>query len=213
MAFSCQKTPKIPQAKVLMLQGSVTVVRKKLSAPCTKGLLLLSGDRVVTAAGSAAVLELGGDFAVVELQENAELLITDYAGEHKIINVPKGNIWAKVSKLQPQHHAELITPLTVAGIRGTKFHTFTMGEYFGTCFCDGAVEYSVSSSGHEGYHNTDNLVVTRGNKTISFNPAVLEKETGINHDHSVIAGSPLGNQDASGHAAKIMAFLDRRFAE
>jgi hypothetical protein len=210
--FSCSPKATINQARVALADGEVSVIRKGESTALSEGMTLQNGDSVVTGEGGTAVLVLGDGFAKIEIQENAEVPINDYAGEEKVVNARSGNIWTIVEKLSKGHELRVVTPASIAAVRGTAFYTYSMDEYHGVCFCQGEVEYSDKASGFEDHEHTGFFAATRDGKTVILTPEELEA-IGWNHKHSSVENSPLGGKAEPGLFAKAFELAEEKFAE
>ncbi|CAK7022029.1 FecR family protein [Kerstersia gyiorum] len=116
--------PRLPATAVLeYVQGTVLVN----GAPASNGQALATGQRLETTAGSAAAIRLP-DGGFVALPEDSQLnveLLQQFAGTgliDSVVALEQGDLETEVS---PQHEGvgrfEVRTPVTITGVRGTRF--------------------------------------------------------------------------------------------
>lgn len=151
---------------------------------------IIIGDIIKTDSDGVAVLSLNDGTVDVEVQQNSEFI---YIGK-TLMELKKGNVWFRVNKLlNDGSQYRLKTPTGIAAVRGTKFFCFQQDEYFGTCHCEGVVDYE-SNGNYSATHLRDYLVFSKENKTVLIKPEELKFMgwVGTDHKHSAITNSPLG---------------------
>jgi hypothetical protein len=211
---ACSTPPhKKAQAVVNMIQGNPVLDRKGKKYILKKGIGLKSGDKIITSKSDTAIISIRDNIAQVEIQPDAIFMIGNYTTVKKQLTLLTGNIWVKVKKLQDNQRLTLWTPTSVAGVRGTKFYTFSIDGLYGTCHCEGSVHYITEKTKYEGIHDTDDLVVTKNKKTILFTAEELKKNTGVVHDHSTLDNSPLGKKSKAANDEKVFKYIKKRFAQ
>jgi len=194
--FSC--TPKVlpsTAATIDMVIGKVTMTRNGKVTSLKKGQVIRVNDVVKTDTKSLAVIRFHNNDAYAEVQSNSEFSISSYLDNFKEVYVNKGNVWFKVvKKMKKNETIQLKTRTYVAAVRGTKFYNFHLGDYEGTCHCEGSVSFKNLSGKYNEIHKKDFLTFTKGNKTIVLLPQELEPIFGKDpeHKHSEVTNSKLG---------------------
>ncbi|HMU84671.1 MAG TPA: FecR family protein [Leptospiraceae bacterium] len=190
-AFAC-KGPSQPDAGLFKnVQGDVTVERSGKVEPAKVGDRFVPGDTVRTGENGIAIIAIKGTVGQAELQPNSVFRLN--LGDQKTeVLLDKGNMWLQVQKATSREEFTVRTPTTVAGVRGTKFYTFQNGDTVGVCYCEGDVDFAAGDSKSNTYHK-DTLVFTRNGKTVSLTADEVPGVT-YEHNHSLMDGSPLGQQ-------------------
>ena len=184
-------------SRIQFIKGGTSIIHQGKVEPGKVGTLLQEGDIVSTAADGIMIISLKNNSARLELQPNARMEIRHDNDQIRELYLASGNAWTQVNKLTSQSRFYLKTPTTVAGVRGTKFYTFKMNDIFGTCFCEGKVEFQAPASGWNQQNDRDYAVFTRDNKTVIITADEMKK-AGIKqagHNHSLLADSPLGGKN------------------
>jgi len=132
------------------LKGTVQVQKAGTQdwAPAQKGMALELGDHIKTGDKSRAKIDLGK--ATVELGEKTEFAVKEQVveGEKRVTksDLAIGHLKAKVDKLKPGSTFEIMTPTSVAAVRGTIFDLFVFlqnGEFITKLAVDdGTVNFS-----------------------------------------------------------------------
>lgn len=128
------------QIKVMDFSGTVTIQSKDIQGnlDAKKGMLLKDNSIITTGAVSSAILMFSNG-SMVTLDENSNLSVADYKlnkGKHEReafaprteepsesstkLKLNYGKMFTDVAKLSPKSSMEIVTPLGVAGIRGTR---------------------------------------------------------------------------------------------
>lgn len=196
----------------ILIRGEVSRVTGEKRVILKAGDVLAVGDRVETGADGVAVVEFAKNLGRVEIQPNAVFEL-DGRGKKTVFSAPRGNVWLKINKLGADEHVDLRTMTTVAGVRGTCFYTFHMGDLTGTCQCEGHTVYSNSLTGKVVEHDQDSITFTRGGKVVVVGAEDLAP-LGFAHNHSVLEQSPLGPQMKNDPKidAVIRSLAEKKFA-
>lgn len=135
--------------KILSMKNKVDVVSAKGGvSPASEGMQLHEGDVVKTFANGISILQMSsGD--MITVMQFSEFVIgkqyTDRNSSRRSFNIPKGKVYAKVSKLKKGDSFQISTPTAVAGVRGTLFSVSP-----GNIKCvEGAVTVSQGGKVHE----------------------------------------------------------------
>jgi len=215
-AFCGKETPQT-DGSITYLKGTAVIEHieadgSKKTIAAKTGEKVFVGDTVVTADASIAVFEVNG--AQMEIQQNTRFVYSK-GGTEKEVYLQGGNVWTSVSKLEANHKFTLRTPTTVAGVRGTKFFTFTDGKNTGACHCEGKVSTKNSTTGKEEVNDADYLMYYRGAKSIKVTVDEIKK-LGIpaGHNHSDMDNSTIGKKNnlAPAQLAQLAAYVDKKFA-
>ncbi len=214
--LSCQKNRHGHVSVVTALSGSATVEHQGLTSDLVTGTKLFMGDKIITGIRSTAILVFSPEEVRMEIQPESTLTIQSYTDTSREFHMDRGKVWLQVQRL-PGSSAEikLVTPTSVASVRGTKFYTARLaspeGEIELKCQCEGSVEYSVPGSSFSRPTEKDTLTVSRGSKTVVIPPEELTF-MGYNHNHSEMDSSPLGNKTefTPEKLAKFMEFIDNK---
>ena len=207
---------------VTYLKGKADLVRKGNSVAIKVGDRFGEGDLVRTGARGIVVAVLSGQAAEVEIQPNSEFRIDQYSATSKKLALEKGNLWLRVNKREKGEEFSLRSPTAIAGVRGTKFFTFHIKDpkgrdYYGTCHCQGTVDFKGGTHGYSAVHSRDSIVMTRDGKTILLTPDDLQfMGRSTDHRHSALPNSPLGPQAVQLTSAQMRALLtvaERKFAQ
>lgn len=126
---------------VTRFKGNVTVERSgkqiKVSAP---GFAISDKDVLVTAADSAADLELRGR-GVIQVASESRLALSGLADmKNALFGVESGSILAALNKLKKEESLEIRTPAAIAGVRGTSFQVSVRGDKTKLGVLTGSVE-------------------------------------------------------------------------
>ena len=214
----CDKNMPLTDGVITLVKGVASVEhvdasgsRKNISVK--PGDKVYVGDTIVTGEDSAVLFEIKG--AQMEIQANSRFQYESMGDEKKVF-LQKGNAWTSVSKMPEHGRFTLRTPITVAGVRGTKFLTVTNGETTGTCHCEGKIAFKNNLSGKEEENDRDYLMFYRGKKSVKLLAADFKKMgLSTNHDHSSMEHSSLGKQSkmTPAQSAALQAYVDKKFAE
>ncbi len=198
-------------ALVNKVYGEAQIDRAGKTEKLEAGAKVATGDVIRTGADGIVLLVFRANQASAEIQPNTVFEMKEAAGKTDL-NLKQGNVWLQVNKLQGKHEVTLHTPTTIAGVRGTKFFTAVLGDTVAVCHCEGDVEFS--SGAYKEMHHTDQVVFTRGTKTLVFKPHDLPFVK-YEHSHSSLDDSPLGKKNAMSPEIQkqLIAFLDKKFAE
>jgi hypothetical protein len=195
-AVSCKENP--VTATVTLMRGSVTVTPENttLVKPLKLGEALNQGDTVLTGDNSGAIINIKETGSFIEVQSNAVFRLSSLKKNKIELFAQTGNVWVNTAKKPgvKEPYFKLVTPTLVAAVRGTTFYVFKIEDMEGVCHCEGDVDVSRSSSGYRGANHTDNLVVSKGDKSVLLTPEDL-KEVGLKHNHSIFEKSPVGPQN------------------
>lgn len=213
----CEKAPPLTDSRVAFVRGTAVIEHieadgSKKSRPAKQDEKVYVGDAVVTSDAGTVVLEVSA--ATIEIQKNSRF-VYERGGDDKQVYLQSGNAWTSVQKLQGTSKFSLRTPTTVAGVRGTKFFTFTDGKNTGTCHCEGKIALTNTASGKEEVNDGDYLEYYRGNKAIKVGVADIRKMgIPIAHNHSELDNSTIGKKDTLTPAqwAKINDYVEKKFA-
>lgn len=198
-------------ALVNKVYGQAQIEHAGKSVKLEAGAKVATGDIIRTGADGVVLLVFRANQASAEIQPNSVFEMKEADGKTDL-NLTQGNVWLQVNKLQNKHELTLHTPTTVAGVRGTKFFTAVFGDTVAVCHCQGDVEFSAGK--YKEMHHTDQVVFTRGSKTLVFQPRELPFAK-YEHSHSALDDSPLGKKDTITPEVQkqMIAFLDKKFAE
>ncbi len=195
-AISCKSEKKVA-ATIKFIKGKANIFIDKTELPAKLGQKLSAGNIIQTEENSIVILEFAEQSANIELQANASLEIKDYSEKSRDLFLKKGSAWVYVNKLKKGGVFNLHTPTSTAGVRGTKFYTFTMGdEIYGTCHCEGTIDYHAETSDFRQKNEEDYIVFTRGSVSAIVTQEDIESAGIVHsgHNHSMLSDSPLGNQ-------------------
>jgi len=118
------------EAKILDMQGKVTVrTVDGQKVPGEIGMVLHEGDIIKTGAGAFALVKLeGSETATIEVNENAQMLLSDLkmneedGTQNTLLDLAIGKILIKAEKVHSDKSKfEVKTPTSVVGVRGTTF--------------------------------------------------------------------------------------------
>ncbi|MCE9499424.1 MAG: FecR domain-containing protein [Leptospira sp.] len=192
-AYNCKKEEANLNGIVSFLRGTALIEKNGVKTPAKSGQLISEGDTIETDANSTVIVEFG-NAASIEVQSNSIFRISKTGKDMEFFQ-KKGNTWLSSSKLLKDQSVSLKTPTTVAGVRGTKFYTYEIGDIVGTCFCEGKVEMTNTASNKKSVNQSDYLVVQRGDKSVTITIDDLKKiNLPYKHDHSELDNSKLGNK-------------------
>jgi hypothetical protein len=139
---------------VVRIVGKAVLVRGDKTTLLHEKEKLLSKDRIKTYSSSIVIIKIGK--IETEVQSEAELVIAD-GGNKKDIRLLRGSAWTKVQKLSSTESLLFSTPISIAGIRGTTFYTFQIGDMWGTCHCQGDVDYETPGNHYNARHHQDSV--------------------------------------------------------
>lgn len=213
----CGKEAAQTDGSITYLKGNAIIEHieadgSKKTIAAKVGEKVFVGDTIVTADSSTAVFEVIG--AQMEIQKNSRFVYAR-GGNDKEVYLQGGNAWTSVSKLENGRKFNLRTPNTVAGVRGTKFYTFTDGKNAGTCHCEGKVVTKNSVSGKEEENDGDYLVYYRDKKSIKILGSELQKlGVPLGHKHSELDNSSIGKKNdlTLQQLQKVQALVENKFA-
>jgi hypothetical protein len=156
------------------------------------------GEVVRTASQSVLIVSIGDGEADLEIQQNAVFSISSLEGRSGDLALRRGNLWLRLNrKLSKGDQFSLHSPTSVASVRGTKFFTFKIGVYYGTCMCQGSADYeSTAGEKFSGKQEQDYLIVSDGKRTVvvshdDLKPLAIKDDF---HQHSMMDNSPLGRR-------------------
>lgn len=209
---------KLTKGSLLFAVGDVSISHAGVKQVAKKGDLIQEGDTINTGDKSAAIVEFEGNSGSVEIQQNSEFTISKFNDKDQELIAKTGTIWLNAKKLKKDTNFQVILPTAVAGIRGTKLFSFENKEIgvTGVCHCQGAVDFKDNTSNYSGSHDTDQLVITKNGKTILLLPEDFHKAgipTDDAHNHSMLEDSPLGKKADPERVKKVIAFIEKKFAE
>jgi hypothetical protein len=120
-------------ARISIVEGRAEMMRKgaKKWRPARPGMELMVGDHLYSREESFVEVSYKSG-AVVRLDENSKIMITDAGPKGVKSRSGVGEVWVNMRKLVSSgKEFELTTPTATAAIRGTVFHTAT-GEDWST---------------------------------------------------------------------------------
>lgn len=216
-AISCSKAPAVTDGVIVFVKGSAIIEHieadgSKKTRPARQGEKVFIGDAIMTAEASTVIFEVTG--AQMEIQHSTRF-VYERGGEDKQVYLQSGNAWTSVSKLSASGKFSLRTPTTVAGVRGTKFFTFTHGDTTGTCHCEGKIAYKNMTTGKEEINDQDYLMYYRGNKAVKVLVDDLKKAgLPVAHNHSEIDNGTIGKKNnlTPAQMQKMQQLVDQKFA-
>jgi hypothetical protein len=121
------------------VQGKAEVMSQGSSSwdPISFGMSLGTGDTIRTAKGSYVDLKFKGngqDDAIVRVDSNSNMKITDYVASNDVANkkialdLAMGDILVKANQLKNESQFQVRTPTSVVGVRGTGFKVSVSAE-------------------------------------------------------------------------------------
>jgi len=195
LALSCGCGKGGSDLKIVQVRGKVELIRNGEAQGLSAEEKLKPHDTLRTGDESAVVILLPGG-AQAELQSNAELTLSELSLPDRSLTLHKGNNWLSIPSLPDGQSFQLVTPTSVASVRGTKFYSFQMGDISGTCHCEGSIDFLVRGTDYQQRHDKDFMVVTRAGKTALITPTEIMAAVGVvQHHHAQAPGSPLGPAD------------------
>lgn len=207
LVVSCSNQDAPPAGTLILVKGGVFAVRDGKRIALKTGDRVKTGERIETEQGGVALLTLQNGLGMAEIQPDAVFVVKSAERSGAALSVLGGNVWLKVNKLSKHERLDLATPTTVAGVRGTCFYTFAIGDLSGTCQCEGKTSYSNTVSGQVIAHDQDSITFTKGGRVVVLGADDL-KSIGIAHNHSVLDDSPIGpKQNADPKAIQAMVKL------
>jgi hypothetical protein len=99
--------------------GNVYRVAENRTQAITAGTLLKAGERIRTAPGSAAKVQLS-DGSLVEMRERSEIFVRE-SGEGTTVNLERGQIIVEAAKQKADHHLFVKTEDSLVSVKGTIF--------------------------------------------------------------------------------------------
>lgn len=111
-----------PVPSIVYAEGSVSVNQTSdIWVTGEKGMGLAEGNSIKTADASSCDIALDQDKKnIISLGPNSEIKL---GKDFKVINVPKGRVFAELKNLAAGSQFEIMTPQAVAGVRGTAWET------------------------------------------------------------------------------------------
>ncbi|MCB1190813.1 MAG: FecR domain-containing protein [Leptospiraceae bacterium] len=201
---------------ILFTKGDVKLEQNNgTQTTLKKGDVFQEGDIIQTGENSVAVVKLSNNGFEMEIQPNATFQFDKINGKDKSLSLKKGNVWLKVDKLPKDESLHLNSPTATAGVRGTKFYTFEMNGMYGTCHCEGDVEFKGKSGDYNKIHHGDTLVFSKDGKTILITPEDLKNIQNASHNHSMLDDSPLGSKNVMTpeQREEMIKVVTKKFAE
>jgi len=181
---------------VNFIKGNPFLERNSQKSELKKGDKVQEGDVISTDDKSLVILIFNNEVGELEIQAKTILSVDSFLSNKKSIQVKQGSVWTKITKLAKNDEFQLHTPTSVAGVRGTKFYTFQIGEYQGTCHCEGNIQLELKGQKYNEVNKEDILVVSKGGKSIVITPSEfkVKRPADERHEHSQIDNSPLGKR-------------------
>lgn len=218
-AVACGKETAKTDGKVTYVKGTAVIEHieadgSKKSRPAKPGDdgKVFPGDTIQTGEDGTVVFEVSG--AQMEIQRNTRF-VYERGGDDKQVYLQGGNAWTSVSKLEGARKFTLRTPATVAGVRGTKFFTFTDGKNTGTCHCEGKISFTNNATGKEEVNDRDYLMYYRGSKSVKvFTDDFKKMGIPLGHNHSELDNSSIGKKNnlTPAQLQKVADYVDKKFA-
>lgn len=217
IAGACAERAPTTDGVIAAVRGSALIEHleddgTKKTRAARPGEKVFAGDAIVTAEKSNVIFEVQG--ARMEIQQNTRF-VYERAGDDKQVYLQSGNAWTEVSKLESNRRFSLRTPTTLAGVRGTKFFTFTDGTNTGTCHCEGKIALKNLVSGKEEENDRDYIMYYRDKRAVKVTAEELKK-LGLpaGHNHSELEKSPIGmkNNLTAAQLKKMHDYVEKKFA-
>jgi hypothetical protein len=107
---------------VTFKNGEVTIERQGSSFQPTQGSILVAGDIIQTGSGSLDLQTPKGD--IIRIKSYSKFIINEIIDGDKSSTkgqIQWGELVVKTKKLKSQDEFQILTPTTVAGVRGTTF--------------------------------------------------------------------------------------------
>lgn len=216
-AVACAEKAPTTDGVIAAVKGSAVIehieadgTKKNRAARATEKVF--ATDAIVTAADSNVIFEVDG--ARMEIQSNTRF-VYERSGNDKQVYVQNGNVWTEVSKIEGDRRFALRTPTTLAGVRGTKFFTFTDGTNTGTCHCEGKIAFKNLVSGKEEENDRDYIMYYREKKAVKVTVDELKKlGLPIGHNHSELDKGSIGKKNnlSPAQLKKMQDYVDKKFA-
>jgi hypothetical protein len=106
---------------IVFVSGDVTLSRGDKTTPVSIGLPVDGGDRISTAANSLAVIQIT-DKNIIRISANSVLEMKSIENNSQVtLYLNKGEVAAKVTRLEKDGSFTVKTPTTLAAVRGTEF--------------------------------------------------------------------------------------------
>ena len=217
VAGACAEKAPTTDGVIASVTGSAVIEHveadgtKKTRAART-GERVFASDAIVTAQDSNVIFDVQG--ARMEIQQNTRF-VYERAGDDKQVYVQNGNVWTEVSKIEGNRRFSLRTPTTLAGVRGTKFFTFTDGTNTGTCHCEGKIAFKNLVSGKEEENDRDYIMYYRDKKAVKVTIEELKKlGLPIGHNHSELEKGSIGKKNnlTPAQIKKMQDYVEKKFA-
>lgn len=216
-AGACQEKAPTTEGVIAAVRGSALI--EHIEADGTKktrkaraGEKIFATDAIVTAADGNVIFDVQG--ARMEIQSNTRF-VYERSGNDQQVYVQKGNVWTEVSKMEGDRRFVLRTPTTLAGVRGTKFFTFTDGTNTGTCHCEGKIAFRNLVSGKEEENDRDYIMYFRGKQAVKVTLEELKKlGLPVGHNHSELESGSIGKKNnlSPAQLKKMQDYVDKKFA-
>lgn len=135
-----------PMTKAFLIKenGNVEVDSGSGWKQAVNGMLLSLNDKIRTSAeGKAAIVLYEG--VIIQLESGTEVSLTDLTKDNLKITQTIGKTWNKFTKLAGVNKIDIITPNSVATVRGTEFQISTSFDEFEILVVEGNVEVSSGS--------------------------------------------------------------------
>ncbi len=178
-----------------LVQGMVWLERSGKSQPLRAGDFINIGDWIRTGPKAILIATFQNRTADIELQENSNFHVTRFDKTQRLLTLEKGRLWLRVNRKMKKHERfQLKTAVALIGVKGTKFFSFPLGDIYGTCHCEGQVQWDAQKSDYTGIHKKDFMTFARGDKVALVTPDELRSVgfTELVHFHSALEDSPLG---------------------
>ena len=103
--------------------------------PATVGMEVRQGDQIVTEENDQSYVDVQFSTGHVVRLKNGKLRLDDTSKRFTLL-VEKGKLFSHIGKLPAAHSFKIITPMAVAGVRGTKFMLEASQEETYLCVCE-----------------------------------------------------------------------------
>ncbi len=213
----CNREPLTTDGLIGLVKGNALIEHiaadgSKKTRPARTNEQVFPGDTIVTGENSTVLFQVTG--AAMEVQQNTRF-VYERSGDDKQVYLQGGNAWTSVQPLEGNRKFTLRTPNTVAGVRGTKFFTFTDGNNTGTCHCEGKISFKNLATGKDEVNDRDYVMYYRGSKSVKVTAEELRKAgVPVAHNHSEIDNSAVGKKNnlTPAQMQTMQRYVDGRFA-
>ncbi|MFN3603690.1 MAG: FecR domain-containing protein [Leptonema sp. (in: bacteria)] len=116
-----------PVAKIQFVKGQVKVERDKILAEAKINDLLQTKDILITEKDSSIDIILK-DKGIIRINENTRIEIRSLTSDNIEIYQDRGSVISHLKKLKESENYSIITPTSIAAVRGTSFITKVISE-------------------------------------------------------------------------------------